>query len=126
MNQVRDKYDTEVAADRESRAESRRRTLFSGKIIFNQQSSVLNCIVRNISESGACLEIESLVGVPERFELLVERAGIRANYRIIWWHGKRIGVFRVIEDTMLESVTSERKPKKLRQSTGHVRNIRQS
>lgn len=73
----------------------RRRTLFSGKIIFNQQSSVFNCIVRNISDAGACLEIDSPVGIPDQFELLVEGAGIKADYRVIWRRGKRIGVTRV-------------------------------
>lgn len=94
MNQANDSSNAAAMPDPERRAAPRRRMLFSGKIIFNQQSSVFNCIVRNISEAGACLEIESPVGIPDRFELLVEAAGIRADYRVIWRRGKRIGVSR--------------------------------
>lgn len=93
MNQATD-HSNAAAPGEERRLASRRRTLFSGKIIFNQQSSVFTCIVRNISDAGACLEIESPVGIPDQFELLVEGAGIRADYRVIWRHGKRIGVSR--------------------------------
>lgn len=95
MTQASSKSDLAVPSDAERRVAPRRRTLFSGKIIFNQQSSILNCIVRNLSESGACLEIDSQVGVPDQFELLVECAGIRAEYRVIWRRVKRIGISRV-------------------------------
>lgn len=92
MTQASKSSDLAIAPEAERRASSRRRTLFSGKIIFKQHSSVFNCIVWNLSETGACLEIESLVGIPDQFELLVEGADIRADYRVIWRRGKRIGV----------------------------------
>ncbi|WP_306049888.1 PilZ domain-containing protein [Oceaniradius stylonematis] len=95
MTQASNKSDLVVPSDPERRAALRRRTLFAGRIIFNQQSSVLSCIVRNLSESGACLEVDSQLGVPDQFELLVEGAGIRAEYRVIWRKAKRIGVSRL-------------------------------
>lgn len=94
MNHASDHSNAAGSGD-ERRVASRRRTLFSGKIIFNQQSSVFTCIVRNISDTGACLEIESPVGIPDQFELIVERAGIKADCRVVWRHGKRIGVLRI-------------------------------
>lgn len=97
MNQASNNLGTSVTPDPERRGAARRRTLFAGKIIFNQQSSVFNCIVRNVSEAGACLEVESPVGIPHQFELVVEGAGIRADYRIIWRRGNRIGVTRTNE-----------------------------
>ncbi|MBO6720158.1 MAG: PilZ domain-containing protein [Enhydrobacter sp.] len=95
MNRSNENLDAAATPAEERRDAPRRRTLFSGKIIFNQQSSVFNCIVRNISDAGACLEIDSPVGIPDQFELLVEDAGIKADYRVIWRRGKRIGVTRV-------------------------------
>lgn len=94
MNRSNENLDAAAAPAEERRDAPRRRTLFAGKIIFNQQSSVFNCVVRNISDAGACLEIDSPVGIPDQFELLVEGAGIKADYRVIWRRGKRIGVTR--------------------------------
>lgn len=95
MNRSNENLDAAAAPAEERRDAPRRRTLFAGKIIFNQQSSVYNCVVRNISDAGACLEIDSPVGIPDQFELLVEGAGIKADYRVIWRRGKRIGVSRM-------------------------------
>lgn len=94
MNRANDNFHAAHAPNPERRAASRKRTLYSGKIVFNKQSSVFNCIVRNISEAGACLEVESPLGIPNEFELQVEGVGIKAEYRVIWRQGKRIGVSR--------------------------------
>lgn len=80
----------QVAADR--RNSLRRRTLLAGRIIFNRQSSIINCTVRNVSESGARLEVESSIHVPDRFELDISSAGIKMSCRVIWRHGNLIGV----------------------------------
>ncbi|WP_137387931.1 PilZ domain-containing protein [Rhodoligotrophos defluvii] len=95
MTQASNKSHLTVPSVPERRATPRRRTLFSGKIIFNQHSSVLSCVVRNLSKSGACLEVDSQLGIPDQFELLVEGAGIRAEYRVIWRRAKRIGISRL-------------------------------
>ena len=83
-----------VTGDAERRHGQRRRTLFAGKIVFNQRSSVLNCVVRNLSDSGACLEIDSTIACPDRFELVIETANVRAEYQVVWRRGKRSGVSR--------------------------------
>jgi PilZ domain len=80
----------EPADDR--RSLPRRRTLLEGRIIFKQQSSVLNCVVRNISESGARLEVEPSIHVPDRFDLDVASAGIRMSCRLVWRRGNLVGV----------------------------------
>lgn len=92
MNRADDNFHAAHAPDPERRAASRKRTLFSGKIVFNKQLSVINCIVRNISDAGACLEVEIPIGIPNEFELRVESAGIKGECRVIWQKGKRIGV----------------------------------
>ncbi len=78
----------------ERRNSPRRRTLLAGRIIFNQQSSVINCMVRNVSESGARLEVEPSIHIPDKFELDVPSAGITMSCRIIWRRGNLIGVSR--------------------------------
>ena len=44
--------------------------LRAGKIVFNNKSSVIDCMVRNLSPTGACLLVSNVIGVPSTFELL--------------------------------------------------------
>ena len=53
------------------RERDRQRTLKSGKIVFNHKTSVVDCTVRNLSDTGACLQVGSAVGIPEIFDLLI-------------------------------------------------------
>jgi len=56
----------------------RGRTFLAGKIIFNFGQSSIDCTVRRLSDDGATLELESGLGVPERFLLTVAAAsGVR-------------------------------------------------
>jgi len=41
----------------------RLRTLKTGTISFDRAAGI-DCVVRNVSEAGACLEIETPVGIP--------------------------------------------------------------
>jgi hypothetical protein len=74
----------------EHRHDPRLRTLKSGKIVFNQRSSVLDCTIRNLSRSGACLQVVDPAGIPQSFELLV--GGVSRTCQISWRSGTRIGV----------------------------------
>src|SRR5947209_6716352 len=56
----------------ERRTYSRQRTLKTGKIIFNQRSSVVDCTVRNLSTKGALLQTVSTLGIPNDFDLVIE------------------------------------------------------
>jgi hypothetical protein len=53
----------------ERRTGYRQRVLKTGKIIFNGSASVIDCAVRNVSESGACLMVVNAVVVPAEFTL---------------------------------------------------------
>lgn len=77
--------------DKDNRASSRRRIFKAGTIAFDCGAGI-DCIVRNISEAGACLEIESPVGIPNTFTLLIKNEGISKNARVKWRKAKRIGV----------------------------------
>ena len=74
----------------EHRIHPRLRTLKSGKIVFNQKSSVLDCTIRNLSRSGACLQVVDPTGAPQNFDLLV--GGVSRACQISWRSGTRIGV----------------------------------
>jgi len=74
----------------EHRQQPRLRTLKSGKIVFNKKSSVLDCTIRNLSRTGACLQVADPTGIPQSFELLV--GGVSRACQISWRSGTRVGV----------------------------------
>ena len=75
----------------ERRRVQRHRTLKSGCIALNQASTI-GCRVRNISLIGACLEVESQLGVPDEFVLLVESGHLKVGCHVIWRIASRVGV----------------------------------
>jgi hypothetical protein len=76
----------------QKRDASRQRTLKSGRIVFNDKSSVLDCTVRNLSARGACLEVTSALGVPASFDLLLDADGSTRRCDIVWKSRNRLGV----------------------------------
>ena len=78
----------------EHRAAPRRRLLKSGKISFG--GAVIDCTVRNLSETGAALEVGSPVGIPEHFTLVIGAEHIADHIhvpcRVVWRKETRIGV----------------------------------
>lgn len=52
----------------ERRASSRQRRLHGGKIVFNNNTSSIDCVVRDLSPTGARLEVASPIGIPDWFE----------------------------------------------------------
>jgi hypothetical protein len=74
----------------EDRNAVRHRMLKAGKIEFG--SSAIDCVVRNVSETGAALEVESPIGIPERFELSVAQDRSRRPAHVVWRKERRIGI----------------------------------
>jgi diguanylate cyclase (GGDEF)-like protein len=76
----------------ERRASHRARTCRGGKILLNNRRSVLDCTIRNLSHDGACLQVESLVGVPPAFDLLIDGEQAPRPCRLVWQSDHRAGV----------------------------------
>jgi hypothetical protein len=68
----------------------RQRTLKAGTIEFS--GGTIDCVVRNISETGAALEVESPVGIPAEFNLLISGNSAKRPCRVVWVKDKRLGV----------------------------------
>jgi len=73
-----------------NRAAPRHRVLKSGSIEFN--GGVIDCVVRNISETGAALEVASPLGIPETFNLVIAGDHSSRHCKVAWRKDKRIGV----------------------------------
>jgi PilZ domain len=74
----------------EKRASRRKTVLMSGAIEF--AGSTINCLVRNISISGAGLDVTSPLDIPERFNLVFKADGTHIPCHVIWRQGEQIGV----------------------------------
>jgi PilZ domain len=76
----------------ERRASPRQRRLHGGRIVFNDNSSVISCIVRDLSKTGARLGVASPVGIPDWFDLRIDRNGACYPSKVAWRSGDQIGV----------------------------------
>jgi len=73
------------------RIEQRQRLLKAGTIAFNRGAGI-TCTIRNMSVSGACLGVESPLGIPNDFTLVVDSDHVRHTCHIKWRREKQIGV----------------------------------
>ena len=74
----------------ERRAKPRQRVLKAGTIEFDGGS--IDCTVRNVSTTGATLDVASPVGIPHEITLNIVSCHQRQNCHIVWRKEKRIGV----------------------------------
>jgi hypothetical protein len=71
------------------REAARLRKLKSGKITFDGVR--LPCAVKSLSESGACLELQTTHGVPGRFDLVMPGEQPK-NCSVTWADERKFGV----------------------------------
>jgi hypothetical protein len=75
----------------EHRIAQRHRVLKGGTIAFNGAAGI-SCTVRNLSETGAALDVISPVGIPESFMLVVDGNQASKPCHVVWRKEKRIGI----------------------------------
>lgn len=68
----------------------RTRVLKAATISFGR--SAISCRVRNLRKSGAMLDVESPLGVPREFTLVISSDDVRYECRIVWVRERRLGV----------------------------------
>lgn len=76
----------------ERRQQHRDRTLLGGKIVFNDRRSVIDCVVRNLSDGGACLQVNNTTGLPIAFDLRMDGDSETRACRVVWMSETRAGV----------------------------------
>jgi hypothetical protein len=74
----------------EHRVAPRRRMSKAGTIEFG--GGGIDCTVKNLSETGAALEVVSPLYIPDRFTLFVRSDQLKKPCQIVWRKEKRIGV----------------------------------
>jgi hypothetical protein len=76
----------------ERRSSPRQRRLHGGKIVFNNNASTISCVIRDLSSQGARLSVASPIGIPEWFDLRVDRNGACYSAQVAWRSHDQIGV----------------------------------
>jgi hypothetical protein len=52
----------------------------------------MDCLIRNLSDRGACLEIDSALVPVDEFDLIILPEYLNRKCRVAWRKPKRIGV----------------------------------
>jgi hypothetical protein len=68
----------------------RRRILKTGSIQLG--GGTIDCIVRNLSETGAALDVVTPLFIPNRFTLAIQTEQLERPCHIIWRKERRIGI----------------------------------
>ena len=68
------------------------RTLLAGKIVSNFGQSSIDCVVRRMSDRSATAGIESPLGIPSHFHLLIPGEGPPRPCKLVWQSGKELGL----------------------------------
>jgi hypothetical protein len=74
----------------EKRSAPRHRVLKGATIAFGGNG--VECTVRNLSSSGAALDVATPVGLPPSFTLVIETDQFIRRCRPVWRSDRRIGV----------------------------------
>jgi hypothetical protein len=75
----------------EHRNVARQRALKGARIVFKGHAATIDCVIRNLSDRGGCLNVESPIGIPDTFDLMLDDASVR-SCRVAWRKATQIGV----------------------------------
>lgn len=88
------------------RQSKRKTTLKKGKIIFNNAMCVVECTIKDLSDTGAGLELPLWQDLPEDFALVIA-GGPSHNCEVAWFANNRLGVQFVNEAAQDERPAAE-------------------
>jgi len=82
----------ETTGQTEGRGNRRQRVLKGAKIVFNHNSSVVDCAVKDLSATGAKLVCSDQMAVPAEFNLVTPMDNQMRAARVVWRKDGMIGV----------------------------------
>jgi len=71
---------------------ARNSVLKSAKIVYENQSSLIDCIVCNLTSNGACLRFATTMHAPESFELSFDNFRSTRICHVAWRQTDTLGV----------------------------------
>ena len=86
------------------RHSARDSVILGGVASINERGSTMDCVVRNFSENGACVEFDSSARIPDEINLTISQRGRSYLARMIWRQANRVGLaFRAMVSDKPES-----------------------
>jgi len=79
-------------AMKERRSTSRQRSFLQGRIYYNNRRTTVDCLVRDLSDTGAKLTFSETIAVPEAMELYIPNREEIHRARVEWRVGNELGV----------------------------------
>ena len=76
----------------EKRSKLRRRVLKDGKAVIQPPTGMVDVKIRDLSESGAKLEISATMTLPEKFDLIFVSEELSIPSELMWRRGNFAGV----------------------------------
>jgi hypothetical protein len=75
------------------RQSARDKVIYGGLAEVDESGATRECVVRNISQTGAHLEFSNLVKFPkEKMSLTIARKGRSFLARVVWWRDNFVGI----------------------------------
>ncbi len=91
----------------EERSAPRRRMLKRVRISFNNESSTVEAVLRNISETGCYIELPDGFLIPDAITIHNELDGYKVDCEVVRRQGNRIGVKFVSDKVQIEAARKE-------------------
>src|SRR5262249_40432089 len=112
----------------QDRRERVRDKVFLGGVAeINDRGSTMDCVVRNLSENGACVEFDSAARLPGQMQISIARKGRSFLAKLIWRQANRVGLaFRTMVTDASESdldARLRRSEKKKRQLQRRIKEL---
>jgi PilZ domain len=76
----------------ERRRAVRQKSFLRGCIYFNNRRTVVDCLIRDLSESGARLQFSDAISIPDSFELYIAQKEQTLRAKVERRHGMDVGV----------------------------------
>ena len=76
----------------ERRSRKRWHTILRGRIISLNRHSLIECTVRDLSDTGARIYFADVSAIPSEFEIEIPNRGLRAQARLMWSRGANHGI----------------------------------
>jgi hypothetical protein len=74
------------------RSAQRHKSFLQGRIYFNNRRSSIDCVVRDISDTGARVKISDAITVPDAVELYIPAKDETFRARVLWRRNDEMGV----------------------------------
>jgi hypothetical protein len=76
----------------ERRQSLRKKSFLRGCVYFNKRRNAMDCLIRDLSDSGARIIFSGTVGVPDVVDLYVPQKEQTLRARVQWRRGDEIGL----------------------------------